>query len=135
MKRLVALLIVGLSFVAAGCEEKWEDYYVFYLSARVVDEDGNPIQGILAYPEGDSFGGRMGYSNFKGEIFAFAHLAPRNSYVVIIEDVDGEANGGCYESQRIDVTSMLRAPSRPDRYGFTGSGQAELGDVVLRRLE
>lgn len=133
MKRLILLFAALLCVVVSGCDEIYEDYYCLYFSAEIVDEEGVPIQGIYAYPEGGKFDGREGYSNHIGKIEAFGHIKPSRRFVVCIEDVDGEYNRGEYEGVAIDITNMVKAPSAPDRYGFTGSDIVDLGRVVLKR--
>ena len=133
MKRLMLLFAALLCVVVSGCDEIYEDYYCLYFSAEIVDEEGEPIQGIYAYPEGGKFGGREGYSNHLGKIEAFGQIKPSRRFVVCIEDVDGEYNRGEYESVTIDITNMVKAPSAPDDYGFTGSDIVDLGRVVLKR--
>lgn len=133
MKRLMLLFAALLCVVVSGCDEIYEDYYCLYFSAEIVDEDGVPIQGIYAYPEGGKFDGREGYSNHLGKIEAFGQIKPSRRFVVCIEDVDGEYNRGEYEGVAIDITNMVKAPSAPDRYGFTGSDIVDLGRVVLKR--
>ena len=122
-----------LCVVVSGCDEIYEDYYCLYFSAEIVDEEGVPIQGIYAYPEGGKFDGREGYSNHLGKIEAFGQIKPSRRFVVCIEDVDGEYNRGEYEGVAIDITNMVKAPSAPDRSGFTGSDIVDLGRVVLKR--
>ena len=133
MKRLMLLFAALLCVVVSGCDEIYEDYYCLYFSAEIVDEDGVPIQGIYAYPEGGKFDGREGYSNHLGKIEAFGQIKPSRRFVVCIEDVDGEYNRGEYEGVAIDITNMVKAPSAPDDYGFTGSDIVDLGRVVLKR--
>lgn len=133
MKRLILLFTALLCVVVSGCDEIYEDYYCLYFSAEIVDEAGEPIQGIYAYPEGGSFDGREGYSNHLGKIEAFGQIKPSRRFVVCIEDVDGEYNRGEYEGVAIDITNMVKAPSAPDDYGFTGSDIVDLGRVVLKR--
>jgi hypothetical protein len=133
MKRLMLLFAALLCVVVSGCDEIYEDYYCLYFSAEIVDEEGVPIQGIYAYPEGGKFDGREGYSNHLGKIEAFGQIKPSRRFVVCIEDVDGEYNRGEYEGVAIDITNMVKAPSAPDRYGFTGSDIVDLGRVVLKR--
>ena len=133
MKRLMLLFAALLCVVVSGCDEIYEDYYCLYFSAEIVDEDGVPIQGIYAYPEGGKFDGREGYSNHLGKIEAFGQIKPSRRFVVCIEDVDGEYNRGEYEGVAIDITNMVKAPSAPDRSGFTGSDIVDLGRVVLKR--
>lgn len=133
MKRLMLLFTALLCVVVSGCDEIYEDYYCLYFSAEIVDEEGVPIQGIYAYPEGGKFDGREGYSNHLGKIEAFGQIKPSRRFVVCIEDVDGEYNRGEYEGVAIDITNRVKAPSAPDRSGFTGSDIVDLGRVVLKR--
>lgn len=133
MKRLMLFFAALLCVVVSGCDEIYEDYYCLYFSAEIVDEAGEPIQGIYAYPEGGKFDGREGYSNHLGKIEAFGQIKPSRRFVVCIEDVDGEYNRGEYEGVAIDITNMVKAPSAPDDNGFTGSDIVDLGRVVLKR--
>lgn len=133
MKRLILLFAALLCVVVSGCDEVYDDYYCLYISAEIVDEEGEPIQGIYAYPEGDSFDGREGYSNHLGKIFAFGHIKPSRRFVIHIEDVDGEYNRGEYESLTIDITDKVNRPIEPDRYGYSGSGDVDLGRVVMKK--
>ena len=135
MKRLILFLTAALSVVVSGCDEVYEDYYCLYFSAEIVDEAGEPIQGIYAYPEGGKFDGREGYSNHLGKIEAFGHIKPSRRFVVHIEDVDGEYNRGEYESLTIDITDKANRPAAPDKYGFTGSGNVDLGRVVMKKKQ
>lgn len=134
MKRIIALFAVATAaLLVAACEKVGRpEYYVLYFSARVVDKEGNPIQGICTYPEGDSFEGRSGYSDFEGKLSGFAHITPRKNLVICFEDVDGEANGGLYESLELDITHLATPPSTPDEWGFTGSDFVEFGDVEMQ---
>ena len=137
MKKIVSLLLVLCAAVSTGCEkEEWTPYYVLSLTARVVDEAGNPIQGIVVYPEGAEFYGRTGYSDYKGEIDAFAHLRPGQERVVIFEDIDGDYNGGRYQSLRLDISDRIPPYSpTPDEWGYVGDGFIKLGDIVLHKTE
>lgn len=135
MKKCISLWLIALALISTSCEKEAEPYYVLTIVAHVVDTDGNPIQGIYAYPEGGSFLGREGYSNYKGEIGAFAHLKPRREWVVIFEDVDGDYNGGIFESVRVDISDRVLPATAPDEWGYAGSCSVVLGDVVMSRIE
>ena len=133
MRRLMFCLFVLAALAMAGCEEKHEPYYVLYVYGTVVDEMGEPIQGIYAYPEGGAFAGRNGYADYLGAFGGFDHLAPRNRWIMHFEDVDGEYNGGEYESLSIDITDMVTPPCQPDEWGFSGSCMVQMGNIVLKR--
>ena len=114
MRRLTLLLAGIASLLFVGCDEVYEDYYGLYFSAEIVDEEGVPIQGIYAYPEGDKFDGREGYSNHLGKIDAFAHIKPSRRFVIYITDVDGEYNRGEYELV-LDEPEKFLSGDFPDR--------------------
>lgn len=137
MKRLIYLLMTMLGFGVAGCEhwlgvaEYGCPHVDFKLSARVVDESGEPIQGIHVYPAGYTFPGREGYTDYRGEIGANTHIEPYRQVKIVFEDVDGEYNRGVWQSRTIDITSQIDPPQVADKWGYSGSCFLELGDVVL----
>lgn len=134
MKRLIlsALVLCGLALSSCEKEPKHRSYYVLYFSAHVVDEAGNPIQGIYAYPEPNAFYGRTGYSDYQGVISGFAHLHPSEIHNIVFEDVDGEYNGGIYETVTLNLREKVSGlGNKPDEWGFVGSDVVDLGDVVM----
>ena len=138
MKRLLLLAMVVCGFALSSCEKepKHKSYYVLYFSAHVVDEAGNPIQGIYSYPETSAFYGRSGYSDYQGVISGFAHLHPSELRNIVFEDVDGDYNGGEFESITVDIYNKLTGINNtPDEWGFVGSGIVDLGEVVMRLKE
>ena len=138
MKRLILLVMVLCGLALSSCEKepKHESYYVLYFCAVVVDEAGNPIQGICSYPEGGAFYGRSGYSDYKGVISGFAHIHPGVLYNIVFEDIDGEYNGGEYESITIDIRNQLTGVNNnPDDWGYVGSDVVDLGEVVMKLKE
>ncbi len=134
MKRIA--FILGFALLIVGCDKinPADEYYGLWLSAVVVDEEGEPIQGIYAYPEGDKFDGREGYSNHLGKIEAFGHVDPHKRWIIYFADVDGAYNRGEYETLEVDITDMVTPPTTPDKWGFTGSGIVELVTVVMKRM-
>lgn len=136
MKRLILLALVLCGLALSSCEkeeQKHESYYVLWFSARVVDEAGEPIQGIYSYPEPNAFYGRTGYSDYQGMISGFAHLHPNELHNIVFEDIDGEYNGGEYDSVTIDIRNQLTGiNNKPDEWGFVGSCTVDIGEVVMR---
>ncbi|MBO7262761.1 MAG: hypothetical protein J6U95_07525 [Alistipes sp.] len=133
MRKSIFCIFALALLTLVGCEEKHEPYYVLYVVGTVVDEAGEPIQGIHAYPEGGDFAGREGYTNYEGKFGGHAYLAPRNQWTMIFEDVDGDYNGGEYERLTIDISQKVTAPIAPDEWGYSGSGYVELGTIVLKK--
>ena len=102
----------------------------------MVDEAGNHIQGIYSYPETSAFYGRSGYSDYQGEISGFVHLHPSELHNIVFEDVDGEYNGGEYETITVNIREQLAGlNNKPDENGLVGSDVVDLGDVVMKLKE
>ena len=134
MKRIVILVLALCCLVLSSCEKepKHRSYYVLYFSARVVDEAGNPIQGIYSYPETSAFYGRSGYSDYQGVISGFVHIHPSELHNIVFEDVDGDYNGGEYETVTVNIREQLAdLNNKPDENGLVGSDVVDLGDVVM----
>ena len=134
MKRLIFSLLALTLLGAVGCDkvEMEDQYYVLWLTATVVDEQGAPIEGIYAYPEGEEFVGRTGYTDYQGYIGAIAYLTPHYRWVIHFEDRDGEYNRGEYERRTIDITDQVLKPNTPDKWGYTGSSFIEMGTITMK---
>ena len=135
MRRIIFGILAVAICTLVGCEKevKNDPYYVLTVVGTVVDEAGEPIQGIHAHPEGGDFAGREGYTDYEGKFGGYAHVAPRNRWVIRFEDVDGEHNRGVYESLSVDITDKVTPPFKPDEWGYTGSCLVDIGTIVLKQ--
>lgn len=138
MKRLIYFLLALLGFGFTGCEEHFGvcEYGVptasFSLKARVVDEAGNPIQGIeVRTKEGDYFEDRTGVSDYLGNIDAHGSIWPGTQYEVVFEDIDGPLNGGEFETLELDIKDKVVQINDGDGDWYKGGYVAELGDVTM----
>ena len=142
MKKLIYFLMALMGFGAAGCEESAAEYGCpnvnFRVTARVVDEAGEPIEGIRVgiyheewdggYACGD-FENRTGYTDYQGCIDAYGSpfSVPEK---LVFEDVDGEANGGEFETQIIDVVGVEQTEEGSGHW-YGGAYEVHIGDVVM----
>lgn len=135
---LLSLLGFGLSSCAGGNLDAYGVPHIsFRLTARVIDEAGEPIEGIEAQcKDEERFDDRTGVSNYLGVIEAKAsYMHPGAQYEVTFIDPDGEANGGEFESLRLDITEKVE--QNAEAYGgwYDGGYNANLGDITLKRVE
>lgn len=146
MKKLIYFLMALMGFGAAGCEESAAEYGCpnvnFRVTARVVDEAGEPIEGIRVgiyheewdggYACGD-FENRTGYTDYQGCIDAYGSpfSVPEK---LVFEDVDGEANGGEFETQIIDVVGVEQTEEGSGHW-YGGAYEVHIGDVVMTLKE
>ena len=93
MKRLLNIILALLGFGASGCvgvAMYGTPHVDFHLTARVVDSDGNPIQGIEARTkEGNYLDSNTVISDYQGNIDAVGQIWPGSQYAVTFYDIDG----------------------------------------------
>ena len=136
MKRILNYLLGLLGVGAASCipvAMYGTPHVEFSLSARVIDEAGNPIQGIeVRTKSGQPFDHNTGIADYLGNIEAVSgSMWPDEQYEVVFLDVDGEYNGGEFESLELDISDKVRQTKKGSGDWYQGSYKAELGDVTL----
>ena len=142
MKRLIQFLLVLLGFgvVATSCEEEQEVMYgtawvKYHISARVVDTEGNPIEGIEAKgildPSITNRGVDMGITDSDGLLDDVVMSTEYPNYL-LLTDTDGEANGGEFAEKLVDISdSYVR--TNYEEFHKKGSHKLELGDITLEK--
>ena len=138
MKKLIYLLLALLGFGAVSCEEIGEDdageygcpHVNFSLKARVVDEAGEPIEGIKVCVDWIEE-----YTDPNGEINVNESVFTGSQNMVRFEDVDGEANGGEFETLTLDITDKVEKTEDGSGSWYDGAFKAELGDVTMTLKE
>ena len=142
MKQLLYLLLAMLGFsFSTSCDVRCEygtPHVNFRAMARVVDEEGKPIEGIRVAILHESWDGeyrtedfewRTGYTDYEGNIDATAspHTVPER---LIIEDVDCEANGGEFETKIVDVVGFEQTEKGSGSW-YDGAYKFDMGEVTL----
>lgn len=138
MKKLIYLLLALLGFGAVSCEEIGEDARVEYgcphvnfsLKARVVNQMGEPIEGIKVRVDWIEE-----YTDPNGEIDVNVSVFTGSQNMVRFEDVDGEANGGEFETLTLDITDKVEQTEDGSGSWYDGAFKAELGDVTMTLKE
>lgn len=143
MKRIIYILLTLLGFGVVACEDKSDIVMYgspiceYHLSARVVDDKGNPIAGIEVHetygPEYPSYSNHIATTDQQGVIDLRNKEISYPRYIRLV-DVDGEENGGEFEEQTLNITNRYKKVEEGEGW-YTGSFEAELGDVTLKRVE
>lgn len=135
MKKLIYFL---LALLGVSCEgffgacEYGTLHVSFSLKARVVDEAGEPIQGIEVRTKEDYFEDRTGISDYLGNIDAHgSYIRPGTQYEVVFYDIDGPLNGGEFEALEMDISDKVVQTKEGDGNWNGGTYVAELGDVTM----
>ena len=139
MKRLIYILLGLLGFTSCehfGSVEYGCPNVSFSLKARVVDEAGVPIQGIeVRTDEGGRFEYNTGFSDYQGYIDARGSFWPgtQDGKVQFI-DIDGEANGGEFETLTVDIQNATQTEEGSGGW-YEGAYAADLGTVTMKLKE
>ncbi len=140
MKRLIYILLGLLGFTSCehfiGAEEYGVPHVSFSLKARVVDEAGKPIQGIEVRTEdGGRFEYKTGFSDYQGYIDAYGGFWPGTEHgKVQFIDIDGEANGGEFETLTVDIEKATQTEEGSGSW-YHGTYTADLGTVTMKLKE
>lgn len=140
MKRLIYILLGLLGFTSCehfiGAVEYGTPNVSFSLKARVVDEAGTPIQGIEVRTEdGGHFEYNTGFSDYLGYIDANGTFWPGTEHgKVQFIDIDGEANGGEFETLTVDVNNATQTEEGSGGW-YEGAYAADLGTVTMKLKE
>lgn len=139
MKRLLYILLGLLGLTSCdhfGMAEYGCPNVSFSLKARVVDEAGNPIQGIEVRTEdGDHFEYKTGFSDYQGYIDAYGGFWPGTERgKVQFIDIDGEANGGEFETLTVQIENVTQTQEGSGSW-YDGAYTADLGTVTMKLKE
>ena len=140
MKRLLYILFGLLGLTSCehfiGVAEYGCPNVSFSLKARVVDEAGNPIQGIEVRTEdGDHFEYKTGISDYQGYIDAYGGFWPGTERgKVQFIDIDGEANGGEFETLTVQIENASQTQEGSGNW-YHGAYTADLGTVTMKLKE
>ena len=139
MKRLIYILLGLLGFTSCehfGSVEYGTPNVHFSLKARVVDEAGVPIQGIEVRTEdGGYFEYKTGFSDYQGYIDANGTFWPGTEHgKVQFVDIDGEANGGEFETLTVDIENATQTEEGSGGW-YEGAYAADLGTVTMKLKE
>lgn len=139
-----AVLTALLAMLGYGCSSTDENrdveeygcpYADYVVQGSVTDEAGNPIQGInVKAPYGsdlDSQFGQIVETDAAGK-FALKEFSSLRGHEIIFEDVDGEANGGLFQSDTIRVQTLPKTQTEKGNGWYNGKYEVQ-ADIKLKK--
>ena len=137
MKRFIYFLLALLGVGAVSCDNGMHDQVeygcptmTFSLKARVIDEAGKPIEGIEVQTRNGDFY-MDNFSDAEGNIDLTTGMWPNTNIDVIFTDVDGEENGGEFETLELNISDKVEKVKEGDGRWYNGEYAADLGDVTM----
>ncbi len=152
---VLTTLLGLLGFASCSKEENMDAYgppvmygpgpqYNYEVKGVVTDEDGNPIEGIKAVIQKELGTMHIPYSldstqtDAQGEydILMYPNYRPANSLKLVLEDTDGEENGGDFQSDTIKLDDMQQKKTMIKVNPSVSVGGYELTDTIkLKKKE
>ena len=103
----------------------------YHISARVVDTEGNPIEGIEAKGGYNAdYLGFLGLTDVDGNLNIESRDKSYPRYM-LLTDTDGEANGGEFQDKIVEIKGSFEQIKEGDGRWFEGVFKAELEDITL----
>ena len=138
MKRFIYFLLALIGFGAVSCDNDWGDVVAEYgcphmnfsFKARVIDEAGKPIEGIEVQTRNGDFY-MDNFSDAEGNIDLTTGMWPNINIDLIFTDVDGEENGGEFETLELNISDKVEKVKEGDGRWYNGEYAADLGDVTM----
>lgn len=126
-------ILLLIAFVAGSCskgEQIGDSYMLFEIHGAVMDEDGNPIDGIQV----SSGYSDAQYTNINGNFSFYGRSTPMSHVVLTFEDKDGTENGGQFVKRSVEVLVYEKTPGS-EMGNFKGTYFASGVDVIMLKKE
>ena len=131
MKKLYRIFTVAFAIMMFGScskEQVGDPYMLFEIHGKVVDAEGNPINGIQV----SSGLSDVQTTNVNGSFEFYGRSAPSTLAVLTFEDKDGDKNGGEFVTLSKDISLNQKSPGT-ETGNYKGTYFA--GDVVVVLLK
>lgn len=126
MRKLYRILIcvfAAVILVSCSKEQNGDPFMLFEIHGKVMDVDGNPLEGInVIAGEAD-----VQKTNLNGNFTFYGRTTPSDHVILTFEDKDGDKNGGEF------VKKTMEIPVRQKTQGTSGNykGTFFAGDVEV----
>ena len=132
-KSLSLFLFISSLMLLSSCnkEQAGDPYILFEIHGKVIDADGNPIEGIHI-----SSGQTEVQKTSKSGVFSFyGRSNPVNYVILTFEDKDGDSNGGEFLKAAKDILVYQKTPgSESGNYkGTYFAGDVEV--ILIKKNE
>ena len=127
-KRIFTLVLAAAALVSCSKEQVGDPYMLFEIHGKVMDVDGNPLQGINVI---------SGYSdvqvtNINGSFSFYGRSIPSDRVMLTFEDKDGADNGGEFVKITREISVNQKTPgSKTGNY----KGTFFAGDLEIVMLQ
>jgi len=138
---LVTALLSMLGISSCGGEsgeaacEYGTPYVDYQVKGIVTDEAGTPIKGIrvsVPYAGGESEAGLSTETDASGQ-YVLQEFTSYHNDCIVFEDIDGDANGGQFLSETVDIEEMSKVQLEKGGEGWYGGKYEVTANMKLQK--
>ena len=123
-KHFNILLFVFAAVALGSCskEQAGDPFMLFEVHGKVMDVDGNPLEGINVI----SGQADVQTTNLNGDFTFFGRAVPSDHVLLTFEDKDGDRNGGEFVKQTVEISLVEKTPGSGNYKGTFFAGDVEV---------
>ena len=127
LSRIFICAFAAASLVSCSKEPSGEPFMLFEIHGKVMDADGNPLEGIHVI----SGQADVQKTNINGVFTFFGRSVPSEHALLTFEDKDGEENGGEFVKKTMEIPLVEKTPGSGNFMGTFFAGDVEV--VMLNK--
>lgn len=118
MRKLSKILICAFAaaaFMSCSKEQIGDPYMLFEIHGKVMDADGNPLEGINVIAGQTD----VEKTNLNGDFTFYGRTVPSDSVFLTFEDKDGDKNGGEFVKKTMEIPLVEKTPGTSGNFKGT----------------
>ena len=127
LSKIFICVFAAASLVSCSKEPSGEPFMLFEIHGKVMDADGNPLEGIHVI----SGQADVQKTNINGVFTFFGRSVPSEHALLTFEDKDGEENGGEFVKKTMEIPLVEKTPGSGNIMGTFFAGDVEV--VMLNK--
>lgn len=126
LSRIFICAFAAAALLSCSKEQVGDPYILFEIHGKVMDADGNPLEGInVIAGQAD-----VQKTNLNGNFTFFGRSVPSDHVLLTFEDKDGEMNGGEFVKKTMEIPVVEKTPGTSGNF----KGTFFAGDVEVIML-
>jgi putative lipoprotein (rSAM/lipoprotein system) len=123
LSRIVICALAAAALLSCNKEQNGDPYILFEIHGKVMDAEGNPLEGIYVIAgQAD-----VQTTNRNGNFTFYGRTIPSDHVSLTFEDKDGESNGGEFVKNTVQIPLRLKTPGTSGNF----KGTFFAGDVEI----
>lgn len=127
LSKIFICVFAAASLMSCSKEPSGEPFMLFEIHGKVMDADGNPLEGIHVI----SGQADVQKTNINGVFTFFGRSVPSEHALLTFEDKDGEENGGEFVKKTMEIPLVEKTPGSGNFMGTFFAGDVEV--VMLNK--